>query len=120
MDNMNRGTARQIGIGLVVGVMGSMVWAAQAYAFSAQVRQIGNFRAPRVLIRVRGAASKADVKWQDVVIGRTNSRGRLTRQSKQVPLNCRGELSDGVDTMQVKCPWINFLSSPTRRLARSA
>ena len=33
MDNMKRGTARQIAIGLVVAVMGSMVWAGAAEAW---------------------------------------------------------------------------------------
>lgn len=55
-------------------------------------------------VQVKGvqAVKEADVTWEGVIVARANRGGTFRFTTAEVPPDCVGTLSDGVDTVQVK------------------
>ena len=86
-------------LGILVGIgMLLLFQVAVAHAMTIAKAEIGQ---GSVQITGNNAANSADIKWQDQVVTKSGPEGQFNFETRNLPLDGVGELTDGVSTISV-------------------
>jgi hypothetical protein len=96
---LKEGLSMKRAIGILVGIgMLLLFQVAVAHAMTIAKAEIGQ---GFVQITGNNAANSADIKWQDQVVTKSGPEGQFKFETRNLPLDGVGELTDGVSTIAV-------------------